>query len=350
MSRAPRPDFLVIGAPKAGTTALHAALAQHPDVFVSDPKEPKYWLCDGAPPPAWRGPGDKHSQQEWIWRADRYFPLFAPAAQHQVRGESTPFYLWSRGAHRRIAEDLPDVRLVAVVRDPVDRAYSNWMHLWSDGLEPEADFVSAFGREDERVRAGWAPFWRYRELGRYGEQLAHLHRHVDPERILVIRYRDLVDAPGATVDRVSRFLGIREGLVDSIPRDNSRSFVPPGWRPRLFGPVVRSGARLGQFAPPQVWRAVHPLSLGLLGDHRDAHRPRLDAISRQRLIESYADDVRLLGELTGQDFGDWLNPESRGSFAQRSATVTRLVEREVDPVDRVGAVDGARAREVSARR
>ena len=136
MSRAPRPDFLVIGAPKAGTTALHAALAQHPDVFVSDPKEPKYWLCDGAPPPAWRGPGDKHSQQEWIWRADRYFPLFAPAAQHQVRGESTPFYLWSRGAHRRIAEDLPDVRLVAVVRDPVDRAYSNWMHLWSDGLEP----------------------------------------------------------------------------------------------------------------------------------------------------------------------------------------------------------------------
>ena len=81
MTRAPRPDFLVIGAPKAGTTALHAALAQHPDVFVSDPKEPKYWLCDGAPPPAWCGPGDKHSQQEWIWRADRYFPLFEPAAR-----------------------------------------------------------------------------------------------------------------------------------------------------------------------------------------------------------------------------------------------------------------------------
>ena len=124
MTRTPRPDFLVIGAPKAGTTALHAALAQHPDVFVSSPKEPKYWLCDGAPPPAWCGPGDKHSQQEWIWRDDHYFPLFAPARADQVRGESTPFYLWSRGAHRRIAERLPDVRLVAVVRDPIDRAYS----------------------------------------------------------------------------------------------------------------------------------------------------------------------------------------------------------------------------------
>ena len=258
MTRAPRPDFLVIGAPKAGTTALHAALAQHPDVFVTSPKEPKYWLCDDAPPPAWGGPGDRHSQQEWIWRADRYFPLFEPADAHQVRGESTPFYLWSRGAHRRIGESLPDVRLIAVVRDPVDRAYSNWMHLWSDGLEPEADFATAFERQDERVRAGWAPFWRYRELGMYGEQLAHLHRYVDPERILVVRYRDLIDEPRRAVDRVSRFLGIREGLVDSIPRDNSRSFVTPGWRPRVFGPLVRSGARLGQFAPPEVWRRAAP--------------------------------------------------------------------------------------------
>lgn len=330
MTRAPRPDFLVIGAPKAGTTALHAALAQHPDVFVSDPKEPKYFLCDQAPPPAWGGPGDKHSQQEWIWRADRYFPLFEPAGEHQLRGESTPFYLWSAGAHRRIAEALPDVKLVAVVRDPVDRAYSNWMHLWSDGLEPESDFVTAFEREDERVRAGWAPFWRYRELGRYGEQLRHLHAYVDPERILVVRYRDLIDQPGRTVDRVSRFLGIREGLVDSIPRDNARGFVTPGPRANVFGPIVRAGARLGQFAPPEVWRSIHPLSIALLGDSRSAHRPRLDTMRRQRLLESYVDDIALLGELTGQDFSDWLSPADRGSFDERrsvDATVTELSAR-----------------------
>jgi len=165
MIRAPRPDFLIVGAPKAGTTALHAALSQHPEVFVTRPKEPKFWLCDGAPPPSWRGPGDAHSQQEWIWRHDEYAALFETARPDTVRGESTPFYLWSRGAHRRIAESVPDVRLIAVVRDPVDRAYSNWMHLWCDGLEPLAVFEAAFARQDERVRAGWAPFWRYRELG-----------------------------------------------------------------------------------------------------------------------------------------------------------------------------------------
>jgi hypothetical protein len=322
MSRRPQPDFLIIGAPKAGTTALHAALAQHPEVFMSDPKEPKYWLCDDAPPPAWRGPGDAHSQQEWVWRREEYERLFTGAGLAQVRGESTAFYLWSRGAHRRIAEALPDVRLIVVVRDPVDRAYSNWMHLWSDGLEPVDDFVEAFGLQDERVRAGWAPFWRYRELGMYGEQLAHLSRYVDPERVLLMRYRSLVDEPRAAIDRTCRFLGISQGLIDSIPRDNSRPFVPPGWRPRLIGPVVRAGARMGQFAPPQVWRRASVPLVAQLSSAADAARPRLDRTQREQLVSAFAEDIGLLGELTGEDFGDWLSPTSRGSFVQRATART----------------------------
>lgn len=60
---------------------------------------------------------------------------------------------------------MPDARLVAIVRDPVDRAYSNWAHLWCDGLEPEADFRAAREAEPARAASGWAPFWRYLELG-----------------------------------------------------------------------------------------------------------------------------------------------------------------------------------------
>ena len=70
-SREPRPDALIIGAPKAGTSALHAALARHPQIFASPVKEPKYYMCADAPPPAYRGPGDAHSQQEWVWRRPR---------------------------------------------------------------------------------------------------------------------------------------------------------------------------------------------------------------------------------------------------------------------------------------
>jgi Sulfotransferase family len=319
VTRPQQPDFLIIGAPKAGTTALHAALAQHPDVFVTNPKEPKYWLCDDAPPPAWGGPGDAHSQREWVWRRHEYERLFAPAADHQVRGESTPFYLWSRGAHRRIAEALPEVRLIALVRDPIDRAYSNWMHLWSDGLEPVADFETAFALQDDRIRAGWAPFWRYQGLGRYGEQLEHLFKYVDRERVLVVRYRDIVDQPTETVDRASRFLGITPGHVESIPHDNSRNFVEPGWRPRVVGPMVRAGARLGAFAPPHLWRrASGPLMTALSGSGEN-HRPHLTAEQRARLLPHFEEDIHRLASLTGGDFGDWLSTESRGSFRQRTS-------------------------------
>jgi hypothetical protein len=317
VTRPAQPDFLVIGAPKAGTTALHAALSRHPQVFASTPKEPKYWLCDDAPPPAWRGPGDAHSQQEWIWRRQDYERLFAPAEPGQLRGESTPFYLWSRGAHRRIGDVLPDVRLISVVRDPIDRAYSNWMHLWSDGLEAESDFVRAFERQDERVAAGWAPFWRYRDLGLYGEQLTHLFQHVPPRQNLVLRYRDVIDEPEVTLDRACEFLGIDTGLVDSVPPDNSRTFVEPGWRPRVFGPVVRTGAWLGQYAPPEVWRRASTPLVGLLAGDGEAHRPHLAPEQREALIPAFEADIHRLSRLVGQDFSDWLGTTSRGSFTQR---------------------------------
>jgi hypothetical protein len=318
MARPERPDFIIIGAPKAGTTALHSALAQHPEVFTTTPKEPKYWLCGDAPPPHWIGPGDAHSQQEWIWRRRDYDALFRPAASHQVRGESTPFYLWSYPAHRRIAEHLPDVKLVAVVRDPIDRAYSNWMHLWSDGLESEPDFERAFAQQRQRIDAGWAPFWRYRDLGLYGRQLAHLYRYVDRQRVLVVRYRDLVETPARTVDEVCRFLGISESHVSSIPRDNSRTYAEPGWRTEVFGRAVRVGAWLGQFAPPEVWRAASVPLIARLSSG-DSHRPKLGPEARARLLPHFEEDIALLSELTGEAFNLWRSAESRGSFGERVA-------------------------------
>jgi hypothetical protein len=308
-----------MGAPKAGTTALHAALTQHPQIFMSDPKEPKYWMCDDAPPPHWRGPGDKHSQQEWVWRREDYLRLFAAAPARTVRGESTPFYLWHRTAQRRIAENLPHAKLIAVVRDPIDRAYSNWMHLWSDGLEPVADFEAAFAKEHDRIAKGWAPFWRYAQLGRYGEQLAHLFSFVDQDRVLVLRYRSIVDDPRGTVDRTCEFLGIAPGHVDSIPHDNSRGFAEPGPRTALLSRLVRAGAWAGQFAPPRVWRrASRPLVGRLAGGN--AVRPKLSADARARLLPFFADDIALLSQITGERFHDWLSTESRGSFRERAAS------------------------------
>ena len=101
------PDFLVIGAPKAGTTALHAALAQHPGLYMSAIKEPKFFLSDG-PPPTKGGPGDALTYREHVWRRPDYEALFDPAPAGTLRGESTPLYLYDQAAMRleQLATDM----------------------------------------------------------------------------------------------------------------------------------------------------------------------------------------------------------------------------------------------------
>jgi hypothetical protein len=319
-ARESRADVLIIGAPKAGTSALHAALAQHPQIYASPVKEPKYYMCWDAPPPAYRGPGDAHSNQEWMWRRADYEALFREAPEDAVRLESTPFNLYMRGARRRIAEELPEAKLIVIVRDPIDRAYSNWMHLWVDGLEPISDFVDAWHAEDRRVAAGWAPFWHYRRLGRYGEQLADLFGLVERERVFVLRYRQLVSHPDETLDRVARFLDIAEDQVTTIPPDNARPFVEPGLRAAVLGRVIRAGATAASYASPQIWRRASKPLVSLLQHGGRSQRPKLAPEQRTALLGDCLDDIALLEQTLGESFEDWRSAAGRGSFAERTQT------------------------------
>src|SRR3954449_9707830 len=104
------PDFLLLGAPKAGTTALHVALARHPELCMSHVKEPKHFLTDG-PPPTGGGPGDAKTFAEYIWRREDYEALWAHGEPGQRCGESTTLYLLEPEAHRRIHKTVPDAKL-----------------------------------------------------------------------------------------------------------------------------------------------------------------------------------------------------------------------------------------------
>ena len=322
------PQFVIAGAPKAGTTALHAALATHPALYLPPVKEPKYYLTDGRPPPrgGQRGPGDAHSAQEWIWRREEYLALFDGAPAGAVRGESTPFYLYDRAAQARLAADVPAVKVVVVVRDPVDRAYSNWAHLRADGLEPEADFGAAVALEEQRIADGWAPFWHYRGLGRYGEQLRELYRRVPREQVFLLRYRQLVDTPRETLDRVSGFLGVEAGVAHTVAPENVKPFVADTARYRLLSRLARGGAALGAHVPPQVWRQVsRPLTAALRAGR--APRPALPVEVRREVLAPLLPDIALLEELTGESFADWKGDTGRGDFRSRQTGLTPSTER-----------------------
>jgi Sulfotransferase family len=332
------PDFLVIGAPKAGTTALHVALAGHPELFMSPVKEPKFFLTDGPPPRHGGGPGDVQTYREHIWRREDYEALFDAAPPGALRGESTPFYLYDRQAQRRIRALIPGVRMIAVLRDPVERAHSNWAHLWSAGLDPIGDFPAACAAEDRRVAAGWALFWHYTRLGRYGQQLDHLFTVFPREQVFVLRYRDLVDAPAQTLDAICTFLGVQRGIISQVPRENVTAHPEHSGSHRTVSGVLRAAATAGRHLPGTAGAALtRPLERFL---QRSA-RPRqpLTWEQRQQVLAYVEDDIQLLEKVTEADFSDWGQPRDRsgGLVGRRPAGQYQARNGQPAPVPGEGA-------------
>jgi Sulfotransferase family len=303
------PDFLVIGAPKAGTTALHVALSGHPGLHLSAIKEPKFFLTDG-PPPASGGPGDALTYREHVWRREDYEALFDPAPAGTLRGESTPLYLYDRPALRRIRAAIPGARLIVVLRDPVERAHSNWTHLWSAGLEPVGDFIRACGEEERRVAAGWASFWHYTGLGRYGEQLEYLFTVFPRDQVLVLRYRLLVDGPAQTLDRICGFLGVQAGVLAEIPRHNVTSHPESSVAHRAVSLVQRAGSAAGARIPGLTGASLTGPLERFLQRHSRKRQP-LSWEQRQELIPRFEADIELLEAVLGESFRDWLLPRQR---------------------------------------
>lgn len=299
------PDFLIAGVPKAGTTALHAALVRHPQLFLPAVKEPKFFLTDG-PPPTVGGPGDVQTYQQHLWRQADYEALFDPAPAGALRGEATPFYLYDLDSHDRIRKLVPDVRLILLLRDPVDRAHSNWTHLWNAGLEPEADFLTACWAEERRKAAGWAHFWHYTSQGMYGRQVEHLLEVFPREQVLLLRYRDLKDAPDATLDRVCTFLGVRTGVLREIPKENvNRHVVDDTGVNGVLRALLRAGGGFGHRFPVPLRLAARGPILTMLHRKKGA-RPVTTPQERSALLPLFADDIALLQAVTGETYADWL--------------------------------------------
>ena len=187
----------------------------------------------------------------------------------------------------------------------MERAHSNWTHLWSAGLDPISDFVLACAEEESRIAAGWADFWHYTALGRYGEQLEHLYTMFPPEHVLVFRYRALIEKPAEVLDRICSFLGVPQGVLSEVPRENVTAHPQGSLRHRAVSRILRASAAVSHVLPGA---GAVTGSLERLLQRDSPPRQPLTWQQRQALIPSFEADVKLLEDITGQDFGDWLQP------------------------------------------
>ena len=282
------PDFLVIGAYKSGTTALQESLRAHPEIFVPT-KGPSFFAFDEAP--AIDRPLPPKTVRSW----QAYQALFAEAPEGAVLGEVSPEYLANPWACGRVLERVPDVRLVAILRNPVERAFSDYLMYVRDGDEKD-DFAGALAAQDERRRAG-SPTGYYLETGFYGRQLRPYFEAFPRERIQIHLFEDFAADPDAVLGQLFAFLGVDPSLGEAPERAVNVSGVP---RNAVVGAAVRGGRRVAPLVPEAVRRrAKAALARGL-------DRPALDADARRRLVEVYREDVAELERLLGRSLGGWL--------------------------------------------
>lgn len=203
----PVPTFLVGGAARAGTTALIEGLRLHPDVFVTAPKEPHYLAYHGRTLD-FTGPGD----EEWVNRTaitdrSRYLALFDGAGSRSARGDGSVTTLYcAETAVPEILKLNPEMRVVLLLREPVDRAFSSFTYLRLRGMEPESDFRSALADEARRKRAGWHHLWHYSSMSHYSQDLGVLLDGLGSNRVRVWFYDDLQSDYGRVLAEVVEFL------------------------------------------------------------------------------------------------------------------------------------------------
>jgi hypothetical protein len=139
---------------------------------------------------------------------------------------------------------------------------------------------------------------------------------VPHERVLVLRYRELVDHPRELLDRVSTFLGVATGVAHTVAPENVKPYVHDTRQHRVLGRLARAGAALGAFAHPAVWRRLSAPLIAALHTGRGP-RPALPVDVRREVLEPLLPDIALLEELTGESFADWRRDTGRGHFSAR---------------------------------
>ena len=298
------PTFLVIGAAKAGTTALYWYFAEHPEVFMSRVKETNFFAY-GLDQQGRLLYGDPDIHHFPVKTLAAYEALFEESGGAAAVGEVSPLYLETPQAAARIRARLPEARIICCIRHPVDRAYSDYlMYLRNRGrrFDPERELNDA---------AAWArPDSHWMQIGRYYPQLARYYQSFPGDQLLVFPYDDLRKNTVGTTQQLYRFVGVDSTFVPDLETPHNVGGMPAS---RLLERVVTHRAIKSAIEPWIPRRAVNWVRQ--LRTRNMRQPPGLPPELRRELTSYFRDDVEKTSELIGRDLSRWLAPDAKGGSA-----------------------------------
>lgn len=314
------PNFFLAGAPKAGTTSLYHYLSQHPQIYMSPIKEPCYFASEFRPencakalqPAVERNQRDLRKYLDGPMRELRfggvvtdwqdYQRLFQPVRSQTAVGEASPGYLWSESAARNIHGKIPDAKILLILRNPADRAFSQYLHQVTVGgirLTFRQQLHACLQNRSRRFSLQYPML----EFGLYHSQLTRFLEFFPRHNICIHLYDEYCADVAATVASVFRFLGVDDTFTPNTSQRYLELSVP-----RLAG-VSHALRKLG------IWQGVKRLTPPQLlpAARRLVFKPRcnlaIEPQDRQYLMDYYAEDIGKLETLLNRDLSAWLQAD-----------------------------------------
>ena len=298
------PTFIVIGAARSGTTSLYQYLKQHPQVYMSVRKETNFLAFAGESTEG-RGPRYRRMVARAVGSLEAYGAQFAGRTDEIAVGEASPKYLFR---HERsianIKKYVPQAKLIAILRHPVERAYSHYLLTLGGGKEPLFDFGAAVEAEAQRTKEDWEDEVLYVARGFYYEQLRAYYDAFPAEQIRVYLHEDLISDSAALMRDQYAFIGVDPGFAVDVSQQHNSARTAGIPSSRLWALVQR---RLPAMRNAFRWRVPR---LWFFFRNRvrkqEGRTPPLDPAVRSRLVETYREDVLKLQDLIGRDLSRWL--------------------------------------------
>jgi len=237
---------------------------------------------------------------------EAYQQLFKEAAVEQTCGEASTMYLYWEGSCDRIAHHNPQTKLIAVLRHPLDRAYSHYSHLRREGREWESDFSQALEKESERIAAQWSPAWHYRNVGKYHSQLQKYLQRFGPEQLRIYLYDDLLKKPHTVYREIFEFIGVSPEIkVDaSVQHNTTTTFRKNKLLHDFLTAPNGLKTALKQIVPAHIRK---PLAAKVYRQNVTPSLP-LSTSMRNELLPSFETEILQLQTLIQRDLSSWLEP------------------------------------------
>lgn len=304
------PNFFILGTAKAGTTSLAHYLKQHPQVFIPQNKEPNFFILEGADLPPYGGPANSETLYEIIYKCSvtdfsHYQSLFDGVTQETAIGDATVLYLYFAEAADRIRQQVPEARMIIMLRNPVDRLYSHYLMVkQAYGLEP-LDLIEALEQEESRIEQNWGWDWHYSKLGLYSSQIKYYFERFDPSQFKIVLYEEYCENPLKVVKEIFRHLGVDDKFTPDL---SQRSKVATGvrsiWLRRILNHPSPLRSQVQRLMPNSAF-----LKLVNLGNRINQETPKpMSTELRYRLQHQFKPDILRLQDLIHRDLSQWLEP------------------------------------------